>query len=422
MKKIARMCIAAILGWQVRRLRKRASFKIIGVVGSIGKTSTKLAIAHTLSAEYRVQYQSGNYNDLVSVPLVIFGHSMPPLFNPFAWLNVLLRNEKIIQQKYPFDVVVLELGTDGPGQIAEFKKYLHLDLAVITAIAPEHMEFFDSLDAVAKEELSVVSFAERLLVNADLVPEKYLRVVSNFETYGFTELGEFRAIDTRYTLNGTSFELAKANNILGSFTIPGYSKAQVYSALAAISVANIFDVSTEDIKESVSTIDYVPGRMQLLQGHHEVKILDDSYNSSPEAMQTALETLYKIDAPQKIALLGNMNELGEFSADAHSLVGKLCNPTHLDEVITLGPDANKYLAPAAKAQGCKVTEFESPYDAGIYIASILQEKAVVLVKGSQNRVFAEEAIKPLLANRLDEQKLVRQSKDWMTLKKKQFTL
>jgi len=116
----------------------------------MGKTSTKLAIANTLSTKYKVQHQEGNYNDLVTAPLVFFGEATPSLFNPLAWLAVFWRNEKKLRQTYPYEIVVLELGTDGPGQIDRFKKYLNLEVAVITAITPEHMEFFGALDEVAE--------------------------------------------------------------------------------------------------------------------------------------------------------------------------------------------------------------------------------------------------------------------------------
>jgi len=156
MKSLLKNILVKILGSQVRRLRKRHDFKIIGVAGSIGKTSTKLAIAKILESEKKVQFQEGNYNDIVSVPLVVFGHSMPPLWDVWQWLIILFKNEYQIYFSYPFDLVVLELGTDGPGQISQFRKYLHLDVAVLTAIAPEHMEFFENIKNVADEEWSLV--------------------------------------------------------------------------------------------------------------------------------------------------------------------------------------------------------------------------------------------------------------------------
>jgi UDP-N-acetylmuramoyl-tripeptide--D-alanyl-D-alanine ligase len=160
--------------------------------------------------------------------------------------------------------------------------------------------------------------------------------------------------------------------------------------------------------------------MRRLVGINNSTIIDDTYNASPEAVSAALKTLYRLDAPQKIAVLGNMNELGKFSAEAHRQIGEQCDPKQLDLVVTIGPDANKYLAPAAEKKGCKVGTFSDPYQAGEFVKLQIKPGALVLVKGSQNKVFAEEAVKTLLADPVDASKLVRQSRYWMKIKAKNF--
>src|SRR6185312_10227612 len=112
MKKLAKLIVATILGWQVRRLRKKNNFTVVAVTGSIGKTTTKMAIAQVLSQSFKVQYQEGNYNDLVSVPLVFFGKDMPNLYNPWAWLTIFWQTFLAAYKPYSYDVVVVELGTD----------------------------------------------------------------------------------------------------------------------------------------------------------------------------------------------------------------------------------------------------------------------------------------------------------------------
>jgi hypothetical protein len=124
LKSFGKDIVLIVLSWQVKRLQRRNDIKTVGVVGSYGKTSTKLAIARVLQKHFRVQYQEGNYNDIVSVPLVFFGEAMPSILNPIAWLLIFIRNELQLLKPYPYDIVVLELGTDGPGQIAAFKRYL----------------------------------------------------------------------------------------------------------------------------------------------------------------------------------------------------------------------------------------------------------------------------------------------------------
>ncbi len=420
MKKLARLLVVLVLGWQVRRLREKHSFKIVGVVGSIGKTSTKRAIAESLGSTIRVRYQAGNYNDLASVPLVFFGQDMPSLFNPFAWLRVFVINERILSRPYPFDVVVVEVGTDGPGQIAAFSKYLHLDVAVVTAIAPEHMQSFADLDAVAAEELSVANYTNMLIANADLVDEKYLQDLSSLITYSIRKAADYRGKTGVYKKGYSDITITKQNKVIAAERLPIFSEAQLYSAIAASSVWDVLGIEPAGISMGLAAITPVPGRMQLLEGVKGTTIIDDSYNASPEAVISSLDTVYKLPADHKIAVLGNMNELGSFSKDAHIFVGEHCNPKELDEVITIGPDANRYLAETARSQGCRVSSYESPYEAGEYLKSILRKDSLVLVKGSQNRVFAEETVKSILANPDDTSRLVRQSDDWMAIKKAQF--
>lgn len=420
MKAIARRIVITILGGQVRRLRKRNKFTTVGVVGSIGKTSTKLAIAHTLAGSRRVRYQSGNYNDIVSVPLIFFGRDMPSLTNPLAWAILFVKNELALLRSYPFDVVVVEIGTDGPGQIAVFKQYLHLDIAVVTAIAPEHMEHFIDLAAVAQEELSVSAYADELLVNTDLVASEYLRDVRHTSYALHASAVDYSAIRKSISADGMEAEIQKNGEVIVAAALPFISEVQLYSATAAVAVADRLAVDNKAIEHAIQTLTPVPGRMQLLQGIKDSTIIDDSYNASPDAVASVLTALYKLDATQKIALLGNMNELGSFSQAAHEQIGELCDPKQLSHVVTLGPDANKFLAPAARQKGCQVTECTTPYEAGEFIASMLEPNAIVLIKGSQNKVFAEEAIKPLLANKSDESRLVRQSSLWLKTKAASF--
>jgi UDP-N-acetylmuramoyl-tripeptide--D-alanyl-D-alanine ligase len=161
--------------------------------------------------------------------------------------------------------------------------------------------------------------------------------------------------------------------------------------------------------------------MQVLTGIHHSTILDETYNAGPAAMMGALETLYAIQAPQKIALLGNMNELGKYTQEAHEEVGAYCDPAQLDIVLTLGQDANDFLAVAAETKGCKVKRCTTPYEAGEYLREAIKEGGIILVKGSQNNVYAEEAVKMLLANPEDSKLLVRQSTHWQKVKQRAWS-
>ncbi len=422
MKKTAKSFIAKILGWQVRRLTKKHHFQVVGVAGSVGKTSTKLAIAKVLSRTYKVQYQDGNYNDIVSVPLIFFGQQMPSLFNPFAWVVTFWRNEKVIRQNYPYDIVVVEVGTDAPGQISKFKSYLKLDIAVLTAITPEHMEYFAGLDAVAAEELTIASFSTLTLANKDACAAEYLAdIKGSLLSYAINQDADFRIKNIKFSDTSCDFEVYQANRPFLKAKHELISEPQLYSVLAAVAVGEQLGMAPEDIEKGLHNIKPVSGRMQRLKGVNNSTIIDDTYNASPHATVAALNTLYRIEAPQKIAVLGNMNELGGYSQLEHQKIGEHCDPRELDLVVTIGPDANKFLAPAAEAKGCQVKTFDNPYSVGKYLKPIIKPKAAILIKGSQNRVFAEETTKLLLADPKDADKLVRQTDYWMKRKRKSFS-
>ncbi len=419
MKSILKNILIWILGSQVKRLRKKHNFKIIGVVGSIGKTSTKLAIAKILKSEKRVRYQEGNYNDIISVPLMFFGHTIPSLWNIFSWIGIIIKNEIQIYFNYPFDFVVVELGTDAPGQIIQFRKYLYLDIAVVTAVALEHMEFFKNLEEVAKEEWSVNNFSDIIFANKDLCPIIPKNVNKQKIFFYGKDFGSiyYKIENILKVKNGFSFDISKENQKIISAFVSAVSEIQLYSITVAIIIAKNLKISDQKIKEEVSKVKSFSGRLQKLKGINNSLIIDDTYNASPSAVKMALDTLYSRSAIQKIAILGMMNELGAISEEEHKKIGKYCNPKFLDLVVTVGKDANAFLAPAARANGCQVYEAKNSVVAGEFLKDKIKADAIILAKGSQNG-FVEEALKPLLANKSDFSKLVRQSKNWMKLKKK----
>ncbi len=421
MKKLAKKIVVAQLARYLGMLRENNDFKVVAVVGSIGKTSTKFAIAKVLQEKYRVQFQEGNYNDPVTVPLVFFGLSEPSLFNPFAWLKTLMQIRKLVKTPYLYDVVVVELGTDGPGQMSEFAQYIDTDITVVSAITPEHMEFFASLDEVAIEELSVADFSHELIVNSDLTDAKYLEELKNkVDKYGRGPEADYVLGDISFEYDTARFSIVHQAKTFVSEEIKAVSVAELYSAAAAAIVGKKVGLSTSQISSGIKKLVPVSGRMQRLQGINNSLIIDESYNASPVAVKAALDSLYELKAPQKIAILGNMNQLGDTSQAAHIEVGEYCEPNQLDLIVTIGPDANKYLAPSAEKKGCVVKTFNNPYEAGSYVKSNLKEGAIVLAKGSQNGVFVEEAIKQFLANPHDQELLVRQSNEWLKKKQKQF--
>lgn len=417
MKKLAKNLLVMILGWQLKRLQKKADIKVVAVAGSVGKTTTKHVIAQFLSVSTRVHYQTGNYNVPLTVPLVFFNEEIPSLFNPVAWIKLLYRNEAKIKDFYPYDVVVVELGIDSVGEMDQFANYLQPDVSILTSIAPEHMEFFKDLDEVAAEELKIKDFSQTLIVGIDDIPEFYRPHVADATSYGLDDRADYRVLcrEDKITIRSPYESIQSTTSIIG--------KHIQKSIAAAVAVADILDITVKDKPGKIAKIKSMPGRMQLLEGRHGSQIIDDTYNNvSQVPMMAALDVLYAWPATSRIAVLGNMNELGRFSKGAHEQVGAYCDPKKLDLVITIGPDANNYLAKAAKKAGCNVISFNSPYEVGNYLRPKLQKGMAILVKGSQNRVYLEEAVKLMLANLSDRTKLVRQTSSWLHKKEKHFGL
>src|SRR6185503_10495590 len=250
---------------------------------------------------------------------------------------------------------------------------------------------------------------------------KYAPEGINLDTYGTSGVAEYRYVTDDYK---------PGKGFTGTFISPEFKERKVVlqlvgehnirSAVAAGAVAIKMGLTAEQVVAGMQKIRPVNGRMNLLRGMKGTTIIDDTYNASPIAVVAALQTLYVFPAKQRIAILGSMNELGAYSQAAHEQVGGACDPALLDWVITIGAEARKYLAPAAEKRGCRVRSFDSPYDAGAEAHKFMEEGAVILAKGSQNRVFAEEAVKILLHSTDEEKYLVRQTPDWLAIKQKQF--
>lgn len=406
--------------------RKHPEVKLVVVVGSVGKTSTKVAIGTVLSQKFRIRLHEGNHNSELSAPLAILGVEFPSDIRKLSqWLSVFGAIRRRIAEPTDVDVVVQELGTDGIGQIPHFGTYLSPDIAVVTSVAPEHMEFFKTLDAVAAEELAAANFSKLALINRDDIPGVYAADITNqnITTYGTTDVAEYRFDSTDYTYE---------DGFSGVFIGPEYTapiqttlhligEHSTRAAVAAGAVAAKLGMNAEEVAQGMAAIKPVKGRMNLLRGVEGAVIIDDSYNSSPLAAASALRALYQMNVPQRIVVFGSMNELGDVSQAEHTAIGKLCDPTQLSHVITVGEEAEKYLAPAARSNGCHVVSFKSALDAGAAVHKYLEPGAAILFKGSQGGIYLEEGVKIILHSTEEESQLVRQSPGWLEKKQKFFS-
>lgn len=407
-------------------LETHPDVKLVCVAGSVGKTSTKLAIATILSQQYRVHMHMGNHNAALSAPLAIMNIPYPKnIRSIFAWMKVFRLAKQRIKNPAEVDVIIQELGADHPGDIQAFGAYLQPDIGIVTGVTPEHMEFFQTLDAVAQEELALANFSKIAIINRDDIDTKYAQLLTNtnINTYGTSGMAE-------YSFQGEDFSLEMGHK--GYFTSPDFQENlpvtlkvvgehNIRPIAGAVAVAVCFGMSPAAITAGAELIRPAPGRMNILQGTRDSIIIDDTYNSSPAAAEMAIKTLAGISAPQRIAILGSMNELGATSAAEHQRIGGMCHPDSIDWVITVGNDAAQYLAPAAINNGCAVKSFPDAISAGAFAHSKLERGAVVLAKGSEGGIFVEEAIKIILHSADDTQKLVRQEPAWLEAKTEFFS-
>ncbi|QQS22140.1 UDP-N-acetylmuramoyl-tripeptide--D-alanyl-D-alanine ligase [Candidatus Saccharibacteria bacterium] len=403
---------------------KHPEVKLIVVAGSVGKTSTKRAIADLLSKRYRIRMHEGNHNTDMSAPLAILGINYPANpKSPFAWAKVFRAARRRIHQPTDVDVIVQELGTDHPGEIAAFGRYLKPDLACITAVAPEHMEFFGTIEAVAQEEMAVAAYAKYVLINRDDVEGRFadFETNPNFSTYGTSGAAEYRFEQQEFsTDSGYTGNILAVDHEPFAATIKVVGEHSLRSVIGAVAVGMIMGLTQQDIIDGLSLIRPVPGRMNLLRGIGGTTIIDDTYNSSPAAAAAALQTLYSFtDAGQRIAVLGDMRELGATSQSAHEALGNICDPSLLSWLVLVGPECEKYLAPVARARGCQVQVARHAIEAGEFVRSVAEEGAVILVKGSQNTIYLEEAVK-VLCDMTEDAELVRQSAEWQQTKSTYF--
>ena len=394
--------------------------KLVVVAGSVGKTSTKRALGDLLVQRCRVRMHEGNFNSEVSVPLGILGIALPTkLKNPFSWFGVFRAARRRINQPTDVDVIVQELGTDRPGDIAAFGAYLRPDLALITAVTPEHMEFFGTIDAVAQEELSVANFSKYVLINRDDIDGRFANFENNpnFSTYGTSGSAEFRFEQQQFDPEfGYQGQIVAGEYGAFPAAVKVAGEHSLRPIMGAVGAAMLLGLTPDDISRGLSLIKPVPGRMNLLRGIGGVTIIDDTYNSSPAAAASALQTLYSFsDAAERIAVLGDMRELGASSQSEHEKLGALCDPNLLAWVVTVGPDSENYLAPAARRRGCQVHVARNAIEAGEFVRSVTQGNAVVLVKGSQDTIYLEECVK-VLCDMTEDIQLVRQSPKWLAIK------
>lgn len=426
MKSVLKRILTAILTKEATWLLKKYNPKIIVVTGSVGKTSTKDAIYAVLVKAFKIRKSEKSFNSDIGIPLTILG-CQNAWSNPLGWLQNLWQGLRLLLVKsdYP-EWLVLEVGADRPGDIERVSHWLKPDVTVLTKFAktPVHIEFFKNRHEVIREKGFMVEALKRdgvLVLNSDDEDAFGFKqkTTSKVLTYGLLPEAEVKAsyIEDYYEnekLKGLQFKVDYGGSCVPIIIKDVVGNQAVYAALGAVTVGLSLDLNLIQIAEGLSDYLSPRGRMKLISGLKQTILIDDTYNSSPVALHSALETLAKVKTSgRRFAILGDMLELGKHSVTEHKEVGVVAARC-CDYLITVGL-RSRNLAEAALENGLSeknVLQFESAIEAGKYVQNMIQENDVILVKGSQSmrmeKVVAEIMAEPEKAIDL----LVRQEEEW----------
>src|SRR3989344_5629094 len=432
MKEIAKKIIIWKINFIARMYLWRFKPMIIAITGNVGKTSTKEAVVAVLSSIKRVRSGKGNLNNEFGVPLVIVGNWADDYYEGgntlWFWVRVLLISffGWFFARNYP-RVLVLEYGADKPGDIKRLVEKFRPHIGIVTAVGeiPVHVEFFSGSEAVAREKSRLIEALEPTgyaILNSDddVVLDMKKRTKATVVTYGFGEGAEVRVSNFDYKTDnniplGTSFKLHYGPNSFVPVNVMGsLGPSQAYAAAAAAAVGIALDMNLVEISDALSYYDGPKGRLKILAGVKNSWIIDDTYNASPASTHLALDTLKSLPAKRKIAVLGDMLELGKYTIQAHQAVGDLAG-SFVDLLICVGSKA-KFIADSAENQMPKenIFIFEESDMAKNKIQELVKEGDLILVKGSQG-VRMEKIVEEIMAEP-DKKKelLVRQSKKWLS--------
>jgi UDP-N-acetylmuramoyl-tripeptide--D-alanyl-D-alanine ligase len=342
--------------------RESLPLKVIAITGSNGKTSTKDFVAATLAKKFRVTKTEGNFNNHVGLPQTMLAASVDD------------------------EIAVWEIGMNHPGEIAALAKLAAPDVAIITNVGIAHIEFMGSREAIALEKgalAEAVGAHGTVILNADDAFSETIakRTRAKIILAGI-ENGSVRAGDVRQSATGSEFTILEgAHRCRAQLPVPGTHMVQ--NAMLAVAAGRAFGLSLEECAAGLATTPLTKARLQIKE-INGIQFIDDSYNANPESMKAALRTLIELDAEgRRIAVLGEMGELGDESERGHREVGEAAADLKVDELIAVGATG----APIARAAKKAGLESSVAVDSPEKAAELLGENAspgdLILVKGSR---------------------------------------
>lgn len=403
LEKILRILTKAILA--------RYNPEVVAITGSVGKTTTKDAIYTVLASTYNVRKNLKNYNNEIGIPLSVIGaeaggKSLIKWFFVFVQALGLL----IIKDKNYPNILVLEMGADKPGDIAYLTDLVPVKVGVVTAVAPAHIEFFENLDQIAIEKGTLVKALPEngfAILNAD--DKKVFQMGSQTKakvvTYGLTANVDFQAGDIQISydsknISGLSFKLRYQGNTEEVVLPKIIGKHFVGNILAAIAVGKIYDLDLLTVIKSLKDFETPRGRMKLIRGIKKTLLIDDSYNSSPQAATQALNQLAALQVAEgkKYAVLGDMLELGRQAEKFHNHVGQAVAQIKADYLVTVGELSRDVVRGAIEAGMAKdrCFNFRDSPEAGKFLQKRISQGDLLLIKGSRG-IQMEKVVKELMA-------------------------
>ena len=345
-------------------------FLVVGVTGSVGKTSTKDIIANVIGEKYKTLKTQGNNNNNIGLPFTIFN----------------LNNQK---------AAVIEMGMNHSGELTELTKIAQPTISVITNIGTSHIGNLGSRENILKAKLEILEGMEKkvLVINND---NDLLNKWNNeckhddieIHTYGIENDSEVMAEDIKLNENDSEFICnIKGNRFKVKVPVGGIHF--VYNAICAATVGNLLGLSVEEIRRGIETFELTKKRMDIIELKNGVTIINDTYNASFESMKASLEYLKGLNAKRKIAVLGDMFELGDFSKELHEKVGKEVYKNNIDILICTGENA-RYIVESAKKSGMNeknVYYFNNKNQTQEFIESNWKKGDTILFKASNGMKF-----------------------------------
>jgi UDP-N-acetylmuramoyl-tripeptide--D-alanyl-D-alanine ligase len=342
--------------------RKSLPLRVLAITGSNGKTSTKDFAAAVLGRRFRVTKTQGNFNNHVGLP------------------------RTMLEATSQDEVAVWEIGMNHPGEVAALAKIAAPDAALITNIGIAHIEFMGSREAIAAEKgalAEAIGPQGSIILNADDPFSKNIAARTHAKViFAGTTAGTIRAGEITQSAHGSDFTILEgAHRCRAQLPVPGLHMVQ--NAMLAVAAGRLFGLSLEEAAAGLVAAPLAKARLQIRQ-IGGVQFIDDSYNANPDSMKAALRTLVELDADGKrIAVLGEMRELGKESARGHREVGETAAELGVDQLIAIG-DMGAAIAEAAQQAGLeKTAAVGSISEAAEMLTEITAPGDLVLIKGSR---------------------------------------